>query len=220
MNMGLTIEKNRIGIESAQAQHRRDAGRFLRRDRRSRLAPRQISVRGTRIARPTWRASCASRNWSAALCKSGGTAVWAGGSNISATGNLHAYGVDYRDSTIRLRGGRARRSVEAERRTASKSTARGFPAPTSLRMDEMPIGGRIATVALHGRVLELRGVALAALGGTFHGDARLQEFDRYSVTRRHCRLRSQPIVRDVQPRAAALERQGVRARRGSRLPAP
>ena len=36
--------------------------------------------------------------------------------------------------------------------------------------------------ALRGNLLDLHGIALAAFGGSFHGDGRLLDFDRFNVT--------------------------------------
>jgi translocation and assembly module TamB len=45
----------------------------------------------------------------------------------------------------------------------------------------VPVSGRIARAVLRGRELELSDVALATLGGSFRGSARLRDLARYSV---------------------------------------
>ena len=101
--------------------------------------------------------------------------------------------MDYRDSTIRLRGGQLDGAVKAGLDGVEVDGAR-ISSTYLTSIGRMPIGGRISTIALHGRVLELRGVALAAIGGTFRGDARLQDFDRYSVTGEITGFEAKPIV--------------------------
>src|SRR6185369_4655588 len=44
-----------------------------------------------------------------------------------------------------------------------------------------PVDGQIATVTVRGRDLELRSIALAVAGGSFHGEGRLRDLARYTV---------------------------------------
>ena len=177
------IEKNRIGFESAKITTGETQIGFsgaiedlasphgkLQYDVRASLRDMSRILRVPELERGT--------------AQVGGTAVWSGGSNLSATGNLHAFGVDYRDSTIRLRGGQLDGAVQANLDGVEVDGAR-LSTTYVTSLDQMPIGGRIATVALHGRVLELRGVALAAIGGTFRGDSRLVDWIPLFRQRRH-----------------------------------
>lgn len=45
-----------------------------------------------------------------------------------------------------------------------------------------PLEARIARVDLHGRGLDARGVDVAALGGSYRGEARVADFDRFTVS--------------------------------------
>src|SRR5205085_8587309 len=47
---------------------------------------------------------------------------------------------------------------------------------------QAPAEGRIAEIAVRNKLLELRGIELAAMGGKFRGDARLRDWQWYSVT--------------------------------------
>jgi translocation and assembly module TamB len=109
-----------------------------------------------------------------------GYAAWQGSANFSASGKLHAYGVDYRDSTITLRGCRADGILKADAGGIDLRDVRLSGNYVS-RLTTVPVGGQVSGATLHGRQLELRGVALAALGGTFEGQAWLRDLKYYSV---------------------------------------
>jgi translocation and assembly module TamB len=109
-----------------------------------------------------------------------GNAVWTGSSNYSATGRLHAYGVDYRDSFVRLQGFRVDGALAAGTEGIGLSAVR--LSGNAVSPARVPVDGRIASADLRGRDLEFRGVALDALGGAFRGQALVRDLDRYTVT--------------------------------------
>ena len=113
-----------------------------------------------------------------------GNATWSGGADFSATGNLHAYNVDYRDSTVRLRNYRAEGAVSASPRGVEVAGLRldgAGPCPVKMAQCAITAQGAVAGVALRGRELDLRGIALAIAGGMFRGEAHLRDLDRYTV---------------------------------------
>jgi translocation and assembly module TamB len=110
-----------------------------------------------------------------------GNAVWTGSSNYSATGRLRAYGVDYRDSFVRLQGFRVDGALAVGPAGIGLSAVRLAGNEVNLA-SQVPVEGSIATAALRGRDLEFNGVALEALGGSFSGQVLIRNLDRYTVT--------------------------------------
>ena len=105
-----------------------------------------------------------------------GNGEWAG-SDYSTTGSLHAYNLYYRSGALRLQNIRAEAAIAANAKGIDL-TALQF----SGAVNDQSVTGRVATAALRGNTLDLHSVALAGVGGSFHGDARLLDFDRFSVT--------------------------------------
>ncbi|HUB34083.1 MAG TPA: translocation/assembly module TamB domain-containing protein [Bryobacteraceae bacterium] len=109
-----------------------------------------------------------------------GAIAWSEGAPVTATGNLHAADIAYRDSLVSIRRGALSgpftatpSAVELREATISAACRAG--------RNEESAQGRIADIALRGRNLELRGIALETMGGTFRGQASLAGFDRYRV---------------------------------------
>ena len=105
-----------------------------------------------------------------------GNAVWAGGSQFSLTGKLHAYNLDYRGAYVQLRGFRADGALAAN------------PAGIDLTAVHLsgdaagiPISGQAGNIRFHAGVLDFRGIALTALGGAFQGKAAVSDFERFQV---------------------------------------
>jgi translocation and assembly module TamB len=112
--------------------------------------------------------------------QSAGTANWGGGSDFSVSGSLRAYGLDYHDAHVRLRGFEATGALEAKPigidlhalRLAGHVAARGH---------DLPVKGDVPLASLRGRDLSLGGIALALLGGSFRGEGTLRQLERYTV---------------------------------------
>jgi translocation and assembly module TamB len=110
----------------------------------------------------------------------GGNAVWAGGARLSATGNLRASGVAYRDSVLALRNWRLDGAVTAGADGIDVRGVRiGGTYYTSI--GEVPVEGGIQDIALRRQMLDLHAVYLAALGGTFRGEGRLRDWVHYTI---------------------------------------
>ncbi len=105
-----------------------------------------------------------------------GKAEWAGPSDYSVTGALHAYNVDYHSGATRIRGARADGSLVVN---PKQRELRGVRFSGSA--NDVAIAGRIETAALHGDNLDLRGLQAGALGGEFRGEAQLLHFDGATV---------------------------------------
>ena len=133
----------------------------------------------------------------------GGRALWAG-SGFSATGTLHAYNVEYRDSLLRLEDGRVDGSLSASLKGIDLSgirlaTSFSGAGPCSARVTDdkkrssvpldlwpcptarIAVVGHIAGATQRGKDLEFHGVALEFLGGGFLGEVRLRDLERYAV---------------------------------------
>jgi translocation and assembly module TamB len=178
--MAVTFEKNRIGVTSAKIATGDSHIDF------SGAVENLVSPRGS--FRYNLSASLADVNrilrvpeLRRGTAEVAGNAVWAGSSNFSATGRLHANGVEYRDSFVRLQGFRVDAALAAGARGIGLSGVRLSGNEVNLA-SQVPVEGSIATAALRGRDLEFHGVALDALGGNFRGEVQLRNLDRYTVT--------------------------------------
>jgi translocation and assembly module TamB len=109
-----------------------------------------------------------------------GSGQWSPAAGLTLTGDLHATDVEYRDSTIRLTGFRAQGPVSvgpdgvaATRLALSGNYVRG---QRSERIE-----GHIGDFRLRNKDVEMRGVALSLLSGSFRGDVHVRELDRFVV---------------------------------------
>ncbi len=110
----------------------------------------------------------------------GGSGAWSGAAGLTATGNVRARGVEFRDSTILLRNGRLEGAATIGPHGIDVTGARLATTYYSSR-GQAPAEGRIASIALRNKLLELRGITLSVLDGTFHGEARLRDWQWYTV---------------------------------------
>jgi translocation and assembly module TamB len=113
-----------------------------------------------------------------------GNAQWAGGPDYSTTGAMHAYNLNYNAGGVHLQNLRAEGAIAADSKSARLAGLKFSGAVSG-----QPVTGRVETVALTGRphapggnLLDLHGVTVASLGGSFQGGAQLLDFDRYNVT--------------------------------------
>src|ERR1035438_124257 len=111
----------------------------------------------------------------------GGTGEWTPASGLALAGTLHASGVEYRDDVMRLVDFRSDGAVSASVKGVFASALRlsGFYAVDARRE---AVQGQVGSFALRGKDIEIGGVALTLMGGTFLGQAHLRQLDRYSVT--------------------------------------
>ena len=105
-----------------------------------------------------------------------GTARWLGGDRYLVDGRMHGVNLEYRGAYVQLRSFRA---------DAGVSAANGAIVLNQVRLagnaGGLAVSGDVREVALHGANLDIRGIALAAMGGTFHGEAAVRDFDRFTV---------------------------------------
>ncbi len=180
VNLGITMEKNRISVESGRL-----ATGATQIDVSGALEDLGTSPRGnfryearvalTDIARifriPELRAGRAT---------AGGNATWTEATGFALAGNLHATGAEYRDRNIRLVDFRADGvgTLVAGGVDVSGVRIAGFYARDKHRE---PVEGRIGTFTVRRKDLDFRGVALTLLTGSFRGDVSVRNLDNYSV---------------------------------------
>jgi translocation and assembly module TamB len=122
-----------------------------------------------------------------------GNATWRTASDFSVAGALHGTGLAYRDPSVRFEGFRADGAVTAG--------PRGLDA-TGLRLvgnyvtdlGSAPVDAHIAAVALRGKNLQLRSIALSVFGGTFQGDGKVLDLVRYSASGTIAGIEARPVV--------------------------
>ena len=178
--LAVTFEKNRIGVTSAKVatgdSHIDFSGAVedlvsphgaFRYNLRASLADVNRILRVPELRRGT--------------AEVAGNAVWAGSSNYSATGRLHAFGVEYRDSFVRLQGFSVDAALAAGTRGIGLSAVRLSGTEVNAT-SQVPVEGTIATAGLRGRDLEFHGVVVDALGASFRGQVLVRNLDRYTVT--------------------------------------
>src|ERR1035441_9754763 len=110
-----------------------------------------------------------------------GTGEWTTANGLALAGTLHAKGVEYRDDVMRLVDFRSDGAVSASTKGVFASGLRlsGFYAVDARRE---AVQGRVGSFALRKKDIEIGGVALTLMGGTFLGQAHLRQLDHYSVT--------------------------------------
>ena len=113
--------------------------------------------------------------------ESAGSASWSPESNLSVSGSLRASDVNYRDPSLDLRGFRAEGAIDIAGGRAHASALR-LSGDYADRSGAIPVSVRVASLSFQGDTVDARGCLVAALGGTFAGDAELRSLDRYRVT--------------------------------------
>jgi translocation and assembly module TamB len=187
VTMTLAVERNRIGIASASITTGHSTLRLS-----GELADLQ-SPHGTARYQLSASVADASRAFGIKLLDRGvvqsqGTVTWPGGAAYTVTGDLHASGVEYRGAYVQLRNSHADgvvsvnpQAVELTGLRFSTSVAGSGPCKGAVWPCATQLAGNIATAEVKGTNLELRGLAVALLGGQFQGQARLLDLDRFTV---------------------------------------
>ncbi len=180
VNLALTMEKNRIAVDSgtiATGATRVELHGALE-DLAAPHAHFQFQAHAalTDIAR-IFRAP----QLRAGVGLVGGTGDWTPANGLALAGTLHSTGVEYRDDVMRLVDFRSDGAVSASTRGVFGTGLRlsGFYAVDARRE---AVQGRVGSFALRGKDIEIGGVALTLMGGTFLGQAHLRQLDHYSVT--------------------------------------
>ncbi len=180
VNLALTMEKNRIALDSGTIA----------------TGATQVKVNGALedLAAPHARLQYQARAALSDIARlfrapqlRGGTALvsgngeWTPAGGLALAGALNASGVEYRDDVVRLVDFRSDGAVSVSSKGVEAAGLRlsGFYARDGRRE---AVEGRVGRFALRGKDIEVGGVALTLLGGSFLGEARLRQLERYSVT--------------------------------------
>uniref|UniRef100_Q02B21 Translocation and assembly module TamB C-terminal domain-containing protein n=1 Tax=Solibacter usitatus (strain Ellin6076) TaxID=234267 RepID=Q02B21_SOLUE len=181
VRLGLTLERNRIAVDTGRLATSATQVTFSGAVEDLAAAPRgsfryEARAALTDIARifriPELRAGRA---------MVGGTAQWTPAAPFTINGNVHATGVEYRDRNVRLVDFRADGAAAFGPPGVDASGLRiaGFYARDKHRE---PVEGKIAKFTLRKKDIDLDGVALTLLAGSFRGEAKLRNLDSYTVT--------------------------------------
>ena len=182
VDLALSLERNRIGIQSATLAT--SGSQLTLSGAVENLAAPVARLRyEARVAVPEAARQLRLKGLLQGAVQATGEAVWNGGGDYSATGTMRASAVEYRDSTVHLRGCSLDGALALSPKGIEISGAR-VAGNYAGALELLPAAGSIAKVTLRGTDLALRGVSLRALNGEFQGDASLRDFDRYSVTGR------------------------------------
>ncbi|HUI55431.1 MAG TPA: translocation/assembly module TamB domain-containing protein [Bryobacteraceae bacterium] len=114
-------------------------------------------------------------------------------SGFSAAGALNGYQLEYRDATVRLQDVRVDGAVTAGPGGIDASGLR-LAGDYVTNLNRAPVGGHIEHVALRGRNLDLQGVAIAAFGGSFEGQARIRELRTFTVHGEIAGIEARPVL--------------------------
>jgi translocation and assembly module TamB len=111
-----------------------------------------------------------------------GNVTFAGTEDYKVTGKLNASNVNYAAGSFALRNFDAvgALTVTPERAHLGAARVSGVIRAGS-DVQPMKVSGQVASVTLRDSNLELEGIRMAALGGTFTGNAQVRNFDRFRV---------------------------------------
>jgi len=178
VKMAVTFERNRVAIESASLRTA-DSTVDFQGALENLTAPRAAFQFRARLGVREGGRVLGIPELQGGVALVEGKATWSEPAGILVAGNLHATQLTYRDRSTTLRDFRVDGLLEVnagaiELRGARLAGAMVVPA-------HLPVEGRIARATLRGRNLDLEGVALAVLGGSFQGKAELRDLRRYRV---------------------------------------
>jgi translocation and assembly module TamB len=192
IDLGIDVERNRIAITSGRL--RTGASNIEISGSVDDLnAPRAAFQYDVRVAITDVARYFRVEELEAGTAQVGGSGTWSQSAGLAATGNLRAGGVQFRDRTILLRNGRLEGAVTAGPHGIDVTGARVATTYFSSR-GQAPAEGRIAEIALRNRLLELRGIALSVLDGSFTGQAKLRDWQFYTVTGEIARFAARRVV--------------------------
>jgi translocation and assembly module TamB len=173
----ISAETNRIAIESARVRTKGVEVQFTG-EVQNLADPRATAKYTLRADLPAVEKLMRTRLADRGTVDLAGNAKWHDPNDYSVTGSMHAYNFDYRSGNTRIANARADGALVLNPKQTELHGVR-----YSGTANGVPGSGRIAAAALlHLRDLDLRGLEAEALGGTFHGEGKLRNFDRYTVS--------------------------------------
>jgi len=163
LDAAVSFERNRIALSAATL---RTGGSTLQLSGAlENLADPHASFRYTAHIASSDVARALRRKLPAAVAEAHGNATWTGGTGYAVEGRWQLA-----QAATRAEGMLSATPAAVFLSDVRVRTARPVPADT-----------RIARIDLHGRNVDLRAIDASALGGTFRGAARLENFDRFTV---------------------------------------
>jgi translocation and assembly module TamB len=180
LDAAVAIERDRIGVESARLAtgntQVRISGSLIH------LAAPEASFRyQARITNQDAQRILRTRLLDGGTVDLIGQGSWSDAASFRSEADLKAYGLEYRDSTVRLRNMQVAGRLRASARQVELSGVRlsgGLATPSGLA----PLQAAVGSATLRGSDLELRGIDLSFAGGGFQGDAGLRALDRFTVS--------------------------------------
>ncbi len=182
VDLAFSLERNRVGIEAAtlasgdsrlafsgSVDNLAAPGAKLRYDLRLAVADaaRVLRLKGLEGGR----------------VRAAGETAWSEAAGYSAGGALRVSGVNYRDSSVRLRDCSLEGTLAVTGDAVRISRARVAGSYLG-KLDRVPASGSISTITIRPNDLTLAGVALQVLNGEFRGNATARDLDRFSVSGR------------------------------------
>ncbi len=180
VNLAITLEKNRVALDSGKLStgttHVDVSGAV-----EDLAAPHGNFRYEARVALPDIARIFRVPELRAGRAVVGGNAQWTPATGLALAGIVHAAGVEFRDNNIRLVDFRADGVATAGVKGVDASGMRvaGFYAYEKHRE---PVEGHIASFALRHKDIDLNGIALTLLKGSFRGEARVRDLAGYLVT--------------------------------------
>jgi len=110
-----------------------------------------------------------------------GGARWSGADGFKLDGDVRASGVEYRTVGVRLQGFRLDGKLSVDSQAVRLRGVRLAGDLNRLFPNSLNLAGTIGEAALLGDDLELHAMDLGVLGGTFRGEARLHNFERFHI---------------------------------------
>jgi translocation and assembly module TamB len=131
--------------------------------------------------------------------KATGEAVYRGSEDYSVSGEWQAAGVDFRQDPVDVRNLRAGGMFRVDVKGGDLSAIRVAAEP-AYNGRPHAVEGRVASVVLRGRNVDVRGIALDLLGGTFEGEAFFEAASRFRVKGQIRGLEAKRAVEVYNPR--------------------
>jgi translocation and assembly module TamB len=200
IDVALSIERDRMLVESAELRTGNSRFRLSGEIAGLTTAPRAAFQYQARVSQADVARFLETKLLESGTVESAGSATWTGPGEFAVGGDLHAYGLEYRDAYVWLRQFKAEGAVSAGPRGLEVTDLRasGFYAPDSGRL---PMDLRVRTAAVRGSNIDFRGLSISAAGGMFQGEALLENLNRFHAKGDIAGFQARRIVAIYSPQA-------------------
>ncbi len=179
LRIATTLERNRIEISSARVATGQSDLQFSG-TIEDLAAPHANFRYEARIMAPDLARLLNVRGLDRGRLQLAGNAQWTGGTQYEVTGNLHIIDGEFREAPWRFQNLRADGALRAAQQGARLGGLR-FSGEMVNAATRIPVTGQAGELILRGPNLDARGLAVAALGGSFTGEAGLRDWNRFEV---------------------------------------